>query len=84
MSPNSNPSLSLRSERTFLHDISSPLSALQLNLDALLEECDENGALSPEFRSLLKDAFICAERVANLVRERREELIAAGVASEKA
>ena len=75
--------LRMRPERTFLHDLSSPVSALQLNLDALLEECEEQSALSPELMGLLKDACANAERIILLVRERRQELIAAGAPSEK-
>jgi hypothetical protein len=72
-----------RSERTFLHDISSPLSALQLNLDVLLEACGAENLLRPELHSVLKDAYASAEKMTRLVRERREELVTAGVAIEK-
>jgi hypothetical protein len=70
---------SLRSERSFLHDIASPISALQLNLDALQEECEEKKILPPDLALLLREAHASAERVMTLLRERRGELIAAGV-----
>ena len=73
----------LRSERTFLHDLSSPVSALQLNLDAFQEECLEKGLLPPDLVSLLSDAVSNSNRILQLIRDRREELIAAGVPSDR-
>ncbi len=72
-----------RGERMFLHDISSPLSALQLNLSGVIEDCEEKNLLPPELLGILKDASRNADRMVDMVRTRRDELIAAGVPSER-
>ena len=73
----------MRGERTFLHDISSPISALQLNLSGVLEECEEKSLLPAELLGLLKAASQNADRIVEMVIARRNELIAAGVPSER-
>ena len=73
----------LKGERAFLHDLSSPISALHLNLSGVLEECEEKALLPPELMEILKDALSSADRVISMVRTRRDELIAAGVPSDR-
>jgi hypothetical protein len=73
----------LQGERAFLHDLASPVSALHLNLSGILEECEEKGLLPADLREVLMDALRNTERVISLVRSRRDELIAAGVPSER-
>lgn len=73
----------LKGERAFLHDISSPISAVHLNLSGVLEECEEKALLPSELLEILKDALKSTDRVIAMVRSRREELIAAGVPSDR-
>jgi hypothetical protein len=54
-----------------------------LNLSGILEECEEKGLLPADLREVLMDALRNTERVISLVRSRRDELIAAGVPSER-
>jgi hypothetical protein len=61
-------------ERVFLHDMASPLTALQLVLSNLTEDL----AGQPELSEQARTAFELAERLTRMLQARREVLRAAG------
>lgn len=65
-------------ERTFLHDLSSPLTALQISLGALEEDLAAPGVASPEVIEQVQLLRRIAERLTKMVQVRREQLRAAG------
>lgn len=65
-------------ERTFLHDLSSPLTALQISLGALEEDLSAPGASSSEAVEQVQLLRRIAERLTRMVQARREALRAAG------
>lgn len=65
----------MKEERKFLHDISTPLTVLQLNLENALILLQESGAGgSDQSLDLLRKCLEQVKKSSVLVRERRELL----------
>lgn len=64
------PAASIRAQRDFIHDMSSPLTIALGMVDSALK-----GA-PPELAPKLEKAKNALNKMANLLRERRQELIA--------
>jgi hypothetical protein len=64
-------------ERKFLHDISSPLSTLQLNLELVISVLGEEPVSDlPMCRTKLAKCMEQTQRIVELIRSRRDVLIA--------
>ena len=69
-------------ERKFLHDISSPITSLQLDIEnalAILEENPSTDDIS-DCRGLLKNSLSQVKKTVTLIRARRDILIREGEA----
>lgn len=69
-------------ERAFLHDLSSPLTALQISLGALEEDLSAPGASPAEAIEQVQLLRRIAERLTRMVQARREALRAGGGAAD--
>ncbi len=65
-------------ERTFLHDLSSPLTALQISLGALEEDLTALANVPADALEQVQLLRRIAERMTRMVQTRREQLRAAG------
>lgn len=66
----------MNQERTFLHDISSPLTSIQLNVEnAICVLEDGTPTSAAECLEILRACLIQTGRVAGMIRARREELL---------
>ena len=65
----------MKNERQFLHDLVGPLSTAKTHLEILIEELSENQVLG-ENKEKLQSVLSSLEKTADLIRNRREELIA--------
>jgi hypothetical protein len=62
-------------ERTFLHDISSPLTSIQLNVESAISVLEEGTPESMlECLNILRPCLEQANRAADMIRARRNEL----------
>jgi len=62
-------------ERAFLHQIASPLTAIQLSLSRAIEDLGAMAELDPGLSRRLELAQRAAQSLADMVAERRRELI---------
>ena len=69
-------------ERTFLHDLSSPLTALQISLGALEDDLTAQGSEAAETLEQVQLLRRIAERLTKMVQARREVLRASGGAQD--
>jgi hypothetical protein len=66
----------MQEERKFLHDIASPLTTVQLNLDSVLMLLEDNKPEElPEAITLLQRCLDQAKRASTMIQARREYLI---------
>lgn len=68
-------------ERGFLHDLASPLGTAMLLVDSLLEDLQERASIDPDDVMRTVEIHQALERLSNLLKNRREILIARGVPS---
>ena len=70
----------MEKERIFLHDISSPLTAIHLNIGSAVSLLEESGnADKEECLRILKNSLEQAKKLAQMIAARREILIKAGL-----
>lgn len=63
-------------ERVFLHDVASPLTTLQLNLESTIMILEDGGATSEtESVKMIQNCLGQVKKMAELIRARREILI---------
>ena len=68
--------LTMDQERVFLHDISSPLTSIHLNVEnaiCVLEDAKPESVA--DCLKLLQSCLVQTGRVAEMIRARREELV---------
>lgn len=64
----------MSAERVFLHDIASPITTAQLNLENAAALIQESGQETPELLNLIKSSIRQMEKAGLLIRKRREEV----------
>jgi len=65
-----------RKERRFLHDLATPLSTLSFLLNSFLERARERPGVESGAIEAMERAMGSVEKIALLLRERRETIIA--------
>jgi hypothetical protein len=66
----------LKEERKFLHDLASPLTSLQLNLDNVVMTLEDGKAENiAEAKAMVEGCIKQIQKMTDLVRSRREVLI---------
>ena len=70
-------------ERAFLHQISSPLTAIHFGLSQVMEDIGALAVLDPTIPQRLQMVLKSAERMSGMIAARRQELIDAAAAANK-
>jgi hypothetical protein len=68
-------------ERTFLHDLATPLGTAMLLADSILEDVRTRPSVDPDDLMRLENIFQSLEKLDCLIRDRRQDLISRGVPS---
>ena len=68
-------------ERTFLHDLATPLGTAILLADSILEDFQSRQGVDPDDLMRVAEIYKSLEKLSAYIKSRRETLIARGVPS---
>ncbi len=69
-------------EKTFLHDISSPLGTAKLLLEILMDNLNKTNSLDPENQQKINNSYESICKVCAIIKDRKDVLLARGNVNE--